>query len=523
MENLRNDLQNRYHHATQNYGPLFDFEAFKLCSESTFPCLIFWGTDYKSFYNEGFAQLMRIDETKFFGQEGSSIFCKEAWPTIKNLVDSVIDTKASLGVDSQLLYLDRKGFLEECYFDFNVEPITLGELVQGVYCTLIDSSKRVIDERRLNLLTQLANETHRSQSLAQACETITTILNRFRADVPFTLTYLLKSNDRRDQVYSSGEDNPLKEFFNVQEFCDEIKYVEGLKNPVSKAVLIPIKCVGKTHPFCMVIFGISPTLELNNDYKEFHILLARFLSNILSKIQMIESKQRDLSSRDEFISIASHEFKTPITALKLRLAITNKKINLENDKGPSLEEMVECIKTANQQADRLTSLVDELLDVTRIQRGKFQFHFEDMSLNELLFEIAKRSEDQLEKTGNSLEINLEEEFKVKWHRSRIDQVFSNLISNTLKYAPATKIVINAKKEFSILRITYCDNGPGIPKDKHDKIFERFEGGQTSTRVGGLGLGLYIVREIVRGHGGSIQIESDVGQGSKFILLLPIDP
>ena len=466
---------------------------------------------------------MKIDETTFFGKEASSIFCKEAWPTIKNMVDSVIESHSSLGVEGQLLYLDRKGFLEECYFDFNLEPITLGDMVQGVFCTMIDSSKRIIDERRLNLLTQLANETHRSQSLSQCCEIITTILNRFRSDVPFTLTYLLRSDEKRDQLTNISNDENYREFFDTQDFSDEIKYVEGLKNSVSKAVLIPIKCAGKIHPFCMIIFGISPTLELNEDYKEFHILLSRFLASILSKIQMIESKQRDLSSRDEFISIASHEFKTPITALKLRLALTKKKIDLTRDLGPTLEEIDECIKTSDQQADRLISLVDELLDVTRIQRGKFQFFFEEMNLCELLDEVTSRFDDQLQKSGNTLEVILEDDLVVNWHRSRIDQVFANLLNNTLKYAPGSKIRITAKQENSIVKIEYCDEGPGIPKDKQPNIFERYEGGQTSTRAGGLGLGLYIVREIVRGHAGSIQVESEDGMGSKFIILLPINP
>ena len=466
---------------------------------------------------------MQIHEATLYDQEGSSLFCNEAWEVIKPLIDTVFQTRTSLGAEGQLLHLDRKGFLEECYFDYNLEPITLGDVLQGVYCTMIESSKRIIDQRRLNLLTQLSNETHQSQSLSQACETITTILNRFRADVPFTLTYLLKSNDKRDHLCSVGIDESYRDFFKAEDFSDEMKYVEGLDNSVSKAVLIPIKCIGHIHPFCMVILGISPALELNDDYKEFHILLSRFLSTILAKIQMIESKQKDVISRDEFISIASHEFKNPITALKLRLALTKKKIDLEKNLGPTLVEMVECIKIADQQADRLTSLVNELLDVTRIQRGKFQFLFEEMNLYQLLQEVQGRFKDELDRGGNTLEVMVEKDLMVRWHRSRIDQVFANLLSNTLKYAPGTKVQITVKQEFSIIRIEYMDNGPGIPKEKHQQIFERFVGGQNSDRVGGLGLGLYIVREIVRGHGGNIQVESEVGMGSKFIILLPTHP
>lgn len=502
---------------------LFDYEAFKLCSDSTFPCLIFWGADYQSFYNEGFARLMRIDETTYFGKQGSSLFCQVAWKTIQPMIDSVIQNRTALGAEDQLLYLERKGFLEECYFDCNFEPIILGDIIQGVYCTLLESTKRVIDHRRLNLLTQLSKETHQSQSLSQTCETITTILDRFASDVPFTLTYLIKSSDQQDHLGASGLDETYRDFFRAEDFSDEIKYVEDLNDSISKAVLIPIKSIGQSHPFCMIILGISPSLELNDDYKEFHILLSRFLSTILSKIQMLENKQKDLLSRDEFISIASHEFKNPITALKLRLSLTQKKIDLTKNIGPTLEEINECIKVAEKQVDRLTSLVEELLDVTRIQRGKFQFLFEEMNLYQLLQEVKDRFKDAFERAGNTIDIHVDQNLVVRWHRSRIDQVFSNLLSNTLKYAPGTVVQISVKKEYSIIRIEYADNGPGIPKERHQQIFERFVGGQSSARVGGLGLGLYIVREIVRGHGGNIQLESEVGKGSKFIILLPMKP
>lgn len=523
METVRNDLQNKYLDALHNFEPLFDLEAFKLCSDSIFPSVIFWGPQHKCFFNEALASLIKINGSAFFGKEAGSVFNNETWRFILPQVESVVESHTSLGAEGQLVYFDRKGFLEECYLDYSLEPIMIGDVVQGVFCQIIESTQRVLNQRRLEMLTQLSSETLKTTSLTQACGKITTILNRYTSDVPFTLTYLLKSHDQRD-LCTGGVDQTLKDLFNTLDYTDdEIQYIDGLKNPVSKAVLIPIKNVTQTKPFCLVVFGISPTLELNDEYRAFHLLLARFLNTILTKIQMLESKQKDLVARDEFISIASHEFKTPITALKLRLALTKRKIDVVRKTAPTAEEMIECIKTADQQADRLTSLVDELLDMTRIQRGKFTFSYEEMELCSLINEVVERFDDEIKRSGNTLEIDKKENIIVHWHRSRIDQVLANLISNSLKYAPGSKICITPILEGDMIKLEFSDNGPGISKEKQARIFNRFEGGHSSQRVEGLGLGLYIVREIIKGHKGTIEVESSEGKGTKFTILLPLNP
>lgn len=523
LETLRNDLQNKYLDAVHNFEPLFDLEAFKLCSDSIFPSVIFWGPQHRCFFNEAFAALIKINSSTFFGKEAGTVFNNETWRFFLPQVENVLESHNSLGAEGQLVYLDRKGFLEECYLDYSLEPIMVGDMVQGVFCQIIESTKRMVDQRRMEMISQLAYETLKARTLTQACSMITTILNRYTSDVPFTLTYLLKSQDQRD-LCTAGVDKKLKDIFNNLEFSeDEMTYIDGLKNSVSKAVLIPIKNIGQSKPFCMIILGISPTLELNEDYKAFHLLLSRFLSTILTKIQMLESKQRDLVARDEFISIASHEFKTPITALKLRLALTKRKIDVDKKTGPTPEEMIECIKTADQQADRLTSLVDELLDMTRIQRGKFQFSYEQMEVCAMIDEVIERFKEEMQRSGNTLDFDRKGDIMVHWHRSRMDQVLSNLISNSLKYAPGSKICIVPTQLDNKIKIEFSDNGPGIPKEKQLRIFNRFEGGHSSQRVEGLGLGLYIVREIIKGHNGTIEVQSEEGKGTKFTILLPQKP
>ena len=523
LETLRNDLNIHYKDTDQTLEPLFDLEAFNLCTESTFPSVIFWGTKFKCFYNSGFSELMKFDGSTFFAKEGSIVFCKEAWKVLLPLLQEITSLKSSIGAQGQLIHLDRKGFLEECYFDYSLEPVFCGDLVLGVYCTLIESTKRILDQRRLNLLTQLSIENHQSNSIVQACEIVTNVLARFKEDIPYSLTYLIRPNEEGDQLCSEDIDENLKDLIRTKKAADKIEYIGGLKNPSSKAVLIPIKSSGQTNPFCMLILGISPKLELNDDYREFHTLLSGFLSTILSKIQLIECKQRDLVARDDFISIASHEFKTPITALKLRLALTKRKINIDQGTGPTMAEISECIKTADQQADRLLGLVDELLDMTRIQRGKFQIVFEELKVKDLLADMCRRFEDQLDRSGTRLTISISDDIQVRWHRSRMEQVLSNLMTNSLKYAPGADIRIEVKQEFSTVRITFEDTGPGIACDKLSRVVERFEGGQSSQREGGLGLGLFIVREIIRGHRGSIEVSSQEGQGCKFIISVPCEP
>lgn len=523
LEILKNELQQKYLDAVHDFEPLFDLEAFKICSDSLFPSVIFWGPHYRCFFNQAFADLIKINSAAFFGKEAPTVFNHETWRFLLPQVEDVLEGQSTVGAEGQLVYLDRKGFLEECYLDYSLEPMMTGDMVQGVFCQFTESTQRILDQRRLKLISQLASETLKARTLTQACSIVTSILNHYTSDVPFTLTYLLKSQDQRN-LCSEGVDNNLKNIFNDLKFSEsEITYIDGLKNQVSKAVLIPIKTLGRQKPFCMVILGISPTLELNEAYKEFHLLLSRFLSTILTKIQMLENKQKDLVARDEFISIASHEFKTPITALKLRLALTRRKFDLVKKITPSPEEMIECIKTADQQADRLTSLVDDLLDMTRIQRGKFLFTYEQMEICSMLNEVIARFQEELQRCGNTLQFAPTNDIVVYWHRTRMDQVLTNLISNSLKYAPGSKICIEVALVGNQVKIEFSDNGPGISRDKQARIFNRFESGYTSQRIEGLGLGLYIVREIIKGHHGTIDVYSEEGKGTKFIMLIPQKP
>jgi len=227
--------------------------------------------------------------------------------------------------------------------------------------------------------------------------------------------------------------------------------------------------------------------------------------------------------RDEFMAIASHELKTPITSLKLQLQMTKRQINPEIGLSPSPVKMANIFDSLLRQSDRLTKLVKDLLDVTQIQAGKLVFNFKEMNVSEVIQEIINNFSEQIEKSKSQIYVQVDSSLVACWDRSRVEQVIINLISNAINYAPGQpiKIYVSTRDQNAIIIVQ--DFGPGIPQDRQSKIFERFERAATSDGISGLGLGLFIVNTIVQGHHGTIRVESEEGSGTKFILQLPLNP
>jgi signal transduction histidine kinase len=229
--------------------------------------------------------------------------------------------------------------------------------------------------------------------------------------------------------------------------------------------------------------------------------------------------EKALGTRDEFISIASHELKTPITSLKLQLQMSIRRLSNQNvDK--SLDKTIADLSMSCLQVDRLTQLVNDLLDITRIQAGKLAYEFQPMQLSHTLNIIQDRFADQLRMAGSELALYIDEDIIGVWDELRIEQVFTNLISNSIKYAPRSPIVIFAKRQNSNIEISVEDYGPGIPYEHREKLFKRFERLGQSRSLSGLGLGLYITKQIIEAHGGSIEYRPGSKAGTKFIIVLP---
>lgn len=247
---------------------------------------------------------------------------------------------------------------------------------------------------------------------------------------------------------------------------------------------------------------------------------------VLTVRDVTEKKNTELTlkeairARDEFLSIASHELKTPLTSLMLQLQMANRSIDPEKGKIPSAEKLKKVMDVSNTQVDRLAGLVEDLLDVSRIGAGKLNFTFERVDLVELARDVVERHEGHLNAAGCDVQLKASGPVLATCDRFRIEQVLTNLLTNAAKYGSANPIVVGVERRDGLARVWVQDFGMGIAKENQDKIFERFERAIGHNNISGLGLGLYISREIVKAHKGRILVESELGRGSTFTVELP---
>ncbi|MFP2899126.1 sensor histidine kinase [Corallococcus sp. 4LFB] len=243
--------------------------------------------------------------------------------------------------------------------------------------------------------------------------------------------------------------------------------------------------------------------------------------------QQLEALTRDLqhalTARDTFLGVASHELKTPVTALMLHLEMTRRRLSPSRGEPPSAQKLTSAMESAQRQVERMSRLVDELLDVSRIRAGKLAFHMEESDPLELVHEVLDTFHEQMEQAGCVLQLRAEPNLRVWWDRSRMQQVLTNLVSNAIKYAPGTPLGIGLRKHGDRLILSVSDRGPGIPREHQDRVFERYERGGPPRSVHGLGLGLFIAKQIVQGHDGQLVLKSAAGQGATFIIDLPLPP
>lgn len=225
-------------------------------------------------------------------------------------------------------------------------------------------------------------------------------------------------------------------------------------------------------------------------------------------------------TRDEFFSIASHELRTPITSLRLQLQLVQRKIHQGKSAPIDPQMLARVLDISTRQVDRLSRLIDDLLDVSKMTAGKMQFQFERSNISELFVDVISRFEDQFSEAGYSIQLDVQPGIEINADSYRIDQLITNLITNAIKYGGGKPLGFELKKRGDWVQIEVCDHGMGITPENRDKIFERFERANQRSKITGLGLGLYISKQIVEAHGGSIWVESEFGKGSTFYVRLP---
>lgn len=246
------------------------------------------------------------------------------------------------------------------------------------------------------------------------------------------------------------------------------------------------------------------------------------ISYSLENSLLYQNSQDAIRARDEFLSIASHELKTPLTSLTL-LNNMMKRNTANYPESPESKNTMRLLEAENKQLVRINRLIDDMLDMTRIKAEKLTIHKEDFELNGFVSDVLERFKPQLESVGSDLNSSLSSAITVHADIHRIEQVLVNLLTNAMKYGSGKPVKVEVYNYPTRIKVMVTDRGPGIKHDDIDRIFLRFERAVSNNDVTGLGLGLYISRQIMEQHEGSLTVQSTRGKGSTFIMELPLNP
>ncbi len=242
----------------------------------------------------------------------------------------------------------------------------------------------------------------------------------------------------------------------------------------------------------------------------------------LDNALLYRQAQLAISLRDEFLQVAAHELHTPTTSLKLHVQSL---LRAASEHGPvlSVEKLRGRLEGADRIIGKLSMLINELLDISRITSGSMRLTLEPVDLASVAQEVASRFEAQATHSRSALRLDIRGPLVGRWDRLRLEQVVTNLLSNALKYGAGSPVHLETSASHSHARLTVRDGGIGIAPEALSRIFGRFERAVSERHYGGLGLGLYITRQIIQAHGGTIHVDSRQGQGATFTVELPLKP
>ncbi|WP_241758947.1 CHASE domain-containing protein [Pyxidicoccus parkwayensis] len=341
----------------------------------------------------------------------------------------------------------------------------------------------------------------------------------------FQDTVDLEVHDGEDSVpgsllFSSVQDGPWQ---------------EGLRLGLRREV--PITVAGR--PWTLVFTARESFIEKNNPSQLLTVVVSGLLVTLLLVLmtraqvrartvaEVSSVEQQRLASearmavriRDEFLGVAAHELRTPLTSLKLQLQLMYRQLR---QGGPLDAERVEHgVASCERQTTRLSQLVDSLLDVSRLMHGRMELRLEPLELGEVTRDLVRRFETDAQSVGSRLTVDAPEPVPGRWDRLRLEQVLTNLVSNALKYGQGAPVDVRVRGDGDAALLEVQDRGIGIAPEDAGRIFDRFERAVSSQHYGGLGLGLFITRQLVEALGGHISVESAPGQGSTFTVRLPV--
>ncbi|WPV02886.1 ATP-binding protein [Mucilaginibacter sp. cycad4] len=410
------------------------------------------------------------------------------------VMDNVIETGQPITAKEHKLLLVRNGVPEMVFIDFVYEPVKGfdGE-ISAIMVIAIDVTEKVFARRKI----EEAEE--RARLAVEAAE-----IGTFDLDL---VTGEILTSERFNIIFGVGRDVP-RDLFLKALHPDDLE----LRNNAHKTALI----TGKLFYEARIIWPNGSLRWIRAQGKVYYGSINKPLRILGTLLDITEFKHLQ-QQKDDFISVASHELKTPMTSIKASMQLLDRLIKVD----PSSDKIPQFISRGNSSLNKMQQLVDSLLNVSKITAGQLALHktrfLAAQMINECCDHVRLAGTHELELTGDT-------DLELYADRQRIDQVVVNFVNNAVKYAPdSNRIVINISKQGNMAKISVQDFGRGIPPENIPHLFERYYRVDTSgIQYSGLGLGLYISAEIIELHGGEMGVESEVDKGSTFWFTIPLN-
>ncbi|WNG51816.1 GAF domain-containing protein [Archangium minus] len=296
--------------------------------------------------------------------------------------------------------------------------------------------------------------------------------------------------------------------------------MEGMAQEACSVLVVPVRSHERT--LGLVTLGsCSPQQRYGREDISMGQELAHRVAAALESARLFMESQRAVRLRDEFLAVASHELKTPLTPLRLQLQGLRRVVeSREEGRAVEPERVLRAARICEAQVRKLSSLVNDLLDVSRLAQGRLPLHLEQVDLVTIAREVIAQFSDEAARAHCGVELWAGPPVVGCWDRVRLEQVVTNLLTNAFKYGAGRPVHVRVWMEGGVARLSVRDEGIGIAPEHRSRIFGKFERAVSERHYGGLGLGLHITQQIVHALGGSIQVESEPGRGSTFTVELP---
>jgi signal transduction histidine kinase len=554
--------------STTSLGPVESWpqslrSAVSICIGSSFPICIYWGRELALLYNDAWSPIPGSKHPWALGRPAREVW-PEIWDTIGPMFERVIATGVATRSEDQLLPMRRHGYTEECYFDYTFSPIRSEDgAVGGIFNAVVETTYRVIGERRTRVLRELGERIAAARSAEETCALAASTLAAAPADLPFCLLYLLDEAvagaGRRARLAGAaglapgGPASPA--LIDVADAAGpwplawvletgRVVRVDALgerfgsalpggpwPEPAESALVAPIvgTLAGGGDVSGFLVAGVSPRRALDDEYLAFVERTAAQIAAVISNARAYETERKRAEALAEidraktaFFSNVSHEFRTPLTLMLGPLEEALAK--LPADGGSAGERAL--VDTAHRNGLRLLKLVNSLLDFSRIEAGRVEANYEPTDLAAFTADLASNFRSAVDRAGLRLVIDcppLREPVYVD--RDMWEKVVLNLLSNAFKFTFEGEIAVAVRPsaDGSAAELIVRDTGTGIPEHELPRLFERFhrvEGAKGRTFEGS-GIGLALVQELVRLHGGAIRADSQFGCGSTFTVTVPL--